>query len=59
MKNGRNRNLDRQKKEDRTWVQALKALQRTQHVQIKHQTFRELITSVTRLALVFLQGGGL
>lgn len=60
MKNGRNRNLHRcEGKEDTSWIQALKALQHTQREQMKHQTFREVITSVTRLALVLLQGGGL
>ncbi len=59
MKSGRNRNVrHRERREDRTWVQALKALQHTQREQMKHQTFREVITSVTRLALVLLQGGG-
>ena len=60
MKNKRNRNLHRcERREDRTWVQALKALQHTQREQINHQTIREVIASATRLALVLLQGCGL
>ena len=58
MRNERNcRPRHREKSEDKTLVQALIVLQRTQAEHLKHQTLREVITSVSRLVLALLQGG--
>lgn len=58
MRNERNCRLrHREKSEDKTLVQTLVVLQRAQAEHLKHQTLREVITSVSRLVLTLLQGG--